>query len=65
MPHINISMYPGRDKEIKETPAKAMRDAMAKELNIDENVITVSICDIEKENFQDYINKIPKKERFI
>lgn len=65
MPHIAITMYPGRNDDIKNSLAKKMQDAMAEELNIDKKFISVSIEDIEKENWDENMKKYPDDIIFI
>ena len=49
MPHIDITMMPGRDDSVKKEIAVKVQQFIAKELNIDEKFVSVSIEDIEKE----------------
>ena len=52
MPHIAIKMYPGRTEEVKKSLAKNTKEFLMKELNMEEKYISVSIEEIEKENWQ-------------
>lgn len=65
MPHIAITMYPGRDHDTKAALAEKMRTAIAGELGISEAVVSVSIQDIEKENWDKEMEKIPDEAMFI
>lgn len=65
MPHIDITMFPGRSNEIKSDLARNIQKFLAKELSIDENVVSVSIEDIPKENWNKHISKYPDKTMFI
>ena len=65
MPHIAVSMYPGRDDEIKKKLALKLQETVAEELKVDPKVITVSVEDVPKEQWQEYIGAIPKENRFI
>lgn len=69
MPHITIEMYPGRDHETKEQIAETMAEALSKAMNLDKNVVSVSIKEIPKENWKTevYDNAIDdsNKEVFI
>ena len=65
MPHIAVSMYPGRDDEIKKKLALKLQETVAEELKVDPKVITVSVEDVPKEQCQEHIEAIPKENRFI
>ncbi|MDY5484626.1 MAG: tautomerase family protein [Clostridium sp.] len=65
MPHIAVSMYPGRDDEIKKKLAIKLQETVAEELKVDPKVITVSVEDVPKEQWQEHIEAIPKENRFI
>ena len=49
MPHIQVSLYPGRDDELKNKMAKELKNAMAEKIGIPEEAISVSIEDVEPE----------------
>ena len=55
MPHIAVSMYPGRDDEIKKKLALKLQETVAEELKVDPKVITVSVEDVPKEQWQEHI----------
>lgn len=65
MPHIAITMFPGRDQQTKQALAEKMQAAMVEELGISENVISVSIEDVEKDQWERSMEKIPKDTMFI
>lgn len=58
MPHVAITMIPGRSLKIKTDLAKKVQEVLADELNLNKNYISVSIEDIPLENWQESINKI-------
>ena len=65
MPHINIKMYPGRSDEVKAKLAKHTKEFMVKELEMDEKFISVSVEDIDKENWQsEVMDKIKDEELY-
>ena len=72
MPHIAISMYPGRSREEKAALAEKVRALVSEELKKDPKVVTVSVHDVPAEKWQEeYIRKIhacndaiPGEERF-
>ena len=51
MPHIDVKMFPGRSEEIKKNLAEKLRETAARELGVDEAVLSVSVGDVEKENW--------------
>lgn len=55
MPHIAVSMYPGRSDEIKQNLALKLQETAAEELKIDKKVITVSVEDVAPEDFKEHI----------
>ena len=65
MPHVHITMYPGRNDEIKRDLATKVQKLLADELHIDNKVISVSIEDIPKEQWADTQAKIPAETIFI
>ena len=71
MPHIAISMYPGRSREEKAALAEKVRALVSEELKKDPKVVTVSVHDVPAEKGEEYIRKIhacndaiPGEERF-
>jgi len=65
MPHINIKMYPGRSEEVKAKLAKHTKEFMIKELEMDEKFISVSVEEIDKENWQsEVMGKIKEEELY-
>ena len=48
MPHVAITMYPGRDRRIKAALAEKVQKCVAEELGVDKKVVSVSIEDVEK-----------------
>ena len=57
MPHIAISMYPGRSREEKAA-------LVSEELKKDPKVVTVSVHDVPAEKWQEHLDAIPGEERF-
>ena len=52
MPHIAITMIPGRDEATKCALAQKAQKFMVKELGIDPKFVPVSIQDVSMENWQ-------------
>lgn len=65
MPHIDITMIPGRDDTAKKEIAVKVQQFIAKELNIDEKFVSVSIEDIEKENWTTHMESMKDKKMFV
>ena len=66
MPHISVKMYPGRDKEVKQNIAEKLCDFLAEEMNMEKKYFSVSIEDIEKENWQsEVVDKISPEDMYV
>lgn len=65
MPHIDVTMYPGRSAEIKQRLAEKLQQTAAEELGIDASVVSVSVRDIEKENWKENLDRIPSENMFV
>lgn len=57
MPHVTITMIPGRNREQKKSLAGQVQKLLCTELQIDEKFVSVSIEDIAKENWQESMEK--------
>lgn len=49
MPHVDITMIPGRDDNAKRQLAQKVQAFLARELRIEEQFVSVSIEDVSKE----------------
>lgn len=65
MPHIDITMIPGRDDTAKKEIAVKVQQFLAEELNIDEKFISVSIEDVAKEEQNAHMEKMTDKKMFV
>ena len=65
MPHVAITMFPGRDRKIKAALAEKVKKFVAAELGIDKKVVSVSIEDVEKEDWNDSLKRFPAESMFI
>ena len=65
MPHIAISMYPGRSREEKAALAEKVRTLVSEELKKDPKVVTVSVHDVPAEKWQEHLDAIPGEERSL
>ena len=65
MPHIAIKMYPGRSEELKKEIAVKTRDFLAQEMGMEEKFFSVSVEDIEKDQWQEeVVDKIAKDDLY-
>ena len=65
MPHIAITMFPGRDDKTKEALAGKMKETLVKELGVSESVVSVSVQDVRKEDWDAEMQKITAEAIFI
>lgn len=66
MPHIAIKMYPGRSEELKKEIAVKTRDFLAREIGMEEKFFSVSVEDIEKDQWQEeVVDKIAKDDLYV
>lgn len=59
MPHITIQMIPGRTYDEKGKMAYGVQQFLSKTYGIDEQVISVSIEEVPKEQWGEMMSKIP------
>ena len=65
MPHIDITMIPGLDGSAKKEIAAKAHQFLSKELNIDEKFVSVSIEDVEKEEWTTHMEHLKDKKMFV
>ena len=66
MPYIAIKMYPGRSEELKKEIAVKTRDFLAQEMGMEEKFFSVSVEDIEKDQWQEeVVDKIAKDDLYV
>lgn len=65
MPHVDITMIPGRDDTAKKEIALKVQQFLAKELNIDEKFVSVSIEDVPKEEWNTHMERLKDKKMFV
>ena len=63
MPHIQVSLYPGRDDELKRKMAKELKNTVVEKIGIPIEAISVSIEDIEPDDFEPTIQDRLKNEK--
>lgn len=59
MPHITIQMIPGRTYDEKEEMAYGVQQFLSKTYDIDEQVISVSMEEVPKEQWAALMSEIP------
>ncbi len=65
MPHVDITMIPRRDDTAKKEIALKVQQFLAKELNIDEKFVSVSIEDVPKEEWNAHMERLKDKKMFV
>ncbi len=65
MPHIDITMIPGRDDTVKKELAVKVQQFFSKELNIDKKFVSVSIEDVAKEEWTAHMERLKDKKMFV
>jgi len=65
MPHVAITMIPGRSHEVKKELAKKVQGFLAEELDVEEKYISVSIEDIPMETWEESMKKIPDGTMYV
>lgn len=65
MPHIAITMIPGRDKEQKQKLARTIQNIVKEELKIPEKFISVSIEDIPLEHWEQSMEQFSEEIMYI
>ena len=65
MPHVDITMIPGRDAAAKKEIALKVQKILAEELKIDEKFVSVSIEDIAKENWSEHMEGFADEFMFV
>jgi 4-oxalocrotonate tautomerase len=56
MPHIDISMFTGRDDETKKRVADAVVETMMKELGCQRSHLSVAIHDVDPKNWNEEVH---------
>ena len=59
MPHVAITMIPGRDEETKRALAQKTQAFLVQELGIDPKFVSVSIQDVPMEDWQKSMEQFP------
>ena len=65
MPHVDITMIPGRDDTAKKEIAFKEQQFLAEELQIDKKFVSVSIEDVPKEHWDEHMESLADKMMFV
>ena len=65
MPHIAVTMYPGRDEEIKSRFAEKLTAFVAEELGVSPSVVSVSVEDIEKKYWEKHLASFDEEIMYV
>ena len=65
MPHVAITMIPGRDDETKRALALKTQAFFVQELGIDPKFVSVSIQDIPKKDWNKSMEQFPDEIMFV
>lgn len=65
MPHIAVTMLPGRSREVKQVLAEKLRDALIETLGVDEKFVSVSVEDVEMKDWEHSMEQFPDEIIFV
>ena len=65
MPHIAVSMLPGRSRELKQALAEKLRDSLMETLGVEKENVSVSIEDVELEDWGRLMEGFPEETIFV
>lgn len=65
MPHIAITMFPGRNRETKQALAEKIQSFIANELGIESKFVSVSIEDVPPESWEKNMEQFPEETLFV
>ena len=65
MPHVAITMIPGRDEEAKRILAQKTQEFLVRELGIDPKFVSVSIQDVPMEGWAKSMEQFPDDILFV
>ena len=65
MPHVLISMFPGRSREVKADLAVKVQEFLSQELALDKKVVSVSIEDIPMEDWAHSMERFPSDTMYV
>ena len=59
MPHIAVTMLPGRDRETKQKLAENLCNTLIETLGVDAKFVSVSVEDVEMKEWENSMRRIP------
>lgn len=65
MPHVDITMIPGRDDDEKRAIAQDVQTFLSERLSISPEFVSVSIEDVPREEWSRHMASMTDKKRFI
>lgn len=65
MPHIAVTMLPGRNRETKQILAEKLCDTLIDTLGVDAKFVSVSIEDVEMKEWDNSMKRIPAETIII
>lgn len=65
MPHIKVTMLPGRSPGQKTSLARQLRETLAASLNIDAMIVSVSVEDLPWEGWSEFLRGLPEDSIII
>lgn len=65
MPHITVTMLPGRSPEQKKSLARQLRETLAAALNVDAMIVSVSVEDLPMEGWSEFLRSLPEDSIII
>ncbi|MBR4749999.1 MAG: tautomerase family protein [Abditibacteriota bacterium] len=65
MPHISVTMHPGRTPEQKAALAKALKRALVDSLGCPEGVVSVSVAEVQPDKWQEHLKTFPEESVLI
>ncbi len=65
MPHIAVSMLPGRNREVKQELSERLRDTLMEALGVDEKFVSVSVEDVELKDWDNSMKRFPEENILI
>lgn len=65
MPHIAVTMIPGRDRKTKQILAEKLCNTLIETLGVESKFVSVSVEDIEMKKWESAMRRIPQDTMII
>lgn len=65
MPHVAVTMIPGRDDKAKKALAQKIQHLMVQELGVEEKFVSVSVQDIPMENWNQSMEQFADEIMYV